>query len=255
MSVDALSLYRNPQRYDWLTGLLVAGMGDEEFYRRQAGRLGGAVLELACGTGRLAIPLAAGGLDVTGIDLAPEMLALARRKARDLGCPVEFLERDIRSFALGRRFGLVFIAHNSFLHLATRGDFEACLAMVREHLAPGGQFIVDVFNPSLAILTRDPERDYPVAEYDDPESGARVIMTQVNRYDAASQVNHILWKFAISDGGSDSITLESRIIFPQELDALLAYNGFVIENKYGWYDETPFESGSPKQIVACRVAD
>lgn len=253
MPRDPLSLYRNASRYDRLTEMLVAGMGDEEFYRGQARQAGAAVLELACGTGRLAIPLAQSGFDVTGVDLSPEMLALARRKTRASGCAVEWIEANIRRFDTGRRYALIFIAHNSFAHVITRSDVEGTLASVCRHMTPAGRFIVDVFNPSLAILTRDPDRDYPVTEYDDAESGVRVIMTQRNRYDAASQVNFIEWKFAASDGSGDSITLEARIFFPQELDALLEYNGLTIEQKYGWYDGSPFESGSPKQIVVCRL--
>lgn len=253
MARDPLSLYRNASRYDRLTEMLVAGMGDEEFYRAQARQAGGAVLELACGTGRLAIPLAQSGFEVTGIDLSTEMLALAKRKARALSCTVEWVEADIRRFNIERRYALIFIAHNSFAHVTTRCDVEEALASIRRHMTPEGRFIVDVFNPSLAILTRDPDRDYPVTEYDDLELGGRVIMTQRNRYDAASQVNFIEWKFAASDGSGDTITLDARIFFPQELDALLEYNGLAIEQKYGWYDGSPFESGSPKQIVVCRL--
>ena len=246
-----LDLYRNAARYDRVSQPLAVNGADAAFFRRQAAQFGPSVLELACGSGRLAIPLAMAGFDVTGVDASPEMLALGRAKAGEsrLICH----QADIRAFHLNRKFGLIFIGNNSLSHLLERAHVEQCFACVHEHLEPGGRFIVDVFNPSLAILTRDSAQDYPVTEYEDAESGVRVVVTETSRYDPASQVKHIRWRFSSARKTDDVVPLSLRIFYPQELDGLLEYNGFAIEHKYGTYGEDAFRGDSPKQIVVCRA--
>jgi len=110
-----------------------------------------------------------------------------------------------------------------------------------------------MFNPRLDILMRDPTRRYPVAEYPDPDGRGTVTITENNVYDRASQINRIKCYYDVSDG-KEAFVVENnmRIFFPQELDALLSYNGFTVDAKFGDYDETPFESSSPKQLVVCR---
>lgn len=248
MSLD--SLYTAAELYDLVH--LGPWKGEVEFYQRQAGRLGDRVLELACGTGRLTVPLAAGGLTMTGLDLSAAMLARARDRAAQAGAAARFLQADMRAFELGERFDLIFVPINSLCHLLTRPDVEACYRCVRAHLAPPGRFVVDVFNPSLAILGRDPGRWYEVGEYTDA-GGGRVRLTEQNRYDPAAQINHIVWRFESDDGRRVEHRLTMRQFFPQELDALLAYNGFVIEAKYGQYGEKAFHAESTQQVVVARA--
>ena len=98
-----------------------------------------------------------------------------------------------------------------------------------------------------------PSQALPVAGYPDPDERGTVTITENNVYDRASQINRIKWYYDIGGGEEEFVVaLNMRIHFPQELDALLHYNGFVIEAKFGDYDETPFESTSPKQLVVCR---
>ncbi|KKM72502.1 hypothetical protein LCGC14_1419870 [marine sediment metagenome] len=86
-----------------------------------------------------------------------------------------------------------------------------------------------------------------------PNGKGTVTITENNVYDRASQVNRIKWYFKISNQPRESVyELNMRMFFPQELDALLRYNGFRIEAKYGDYDKTPFTSESPKQLIVCR---
>ena len=139
------------------------------FLRDLARRGGGAVLELACGTGRFAIPLAEAGFDVAGIDLAEPMLAVARRKAAAAGVTVEWALADMTAFDLGRRFGLVVLVSNTLCHLLDLAAFEGCMACVRRHLAPGGRFVIDVFVPDPRLLINAPDERVPFGRYDDPD--------------------------------------------------------------------------------------
>lgn len=226
---------------------------DIPFYLEQAKQYGDPVLELACGTGRITIPLAAEGIDIVGLDVSGRMLAHASKKAAERGVRVKWVEADCRHFTLGKRFNLIFLPFNSVAHLHDLASIEACFACVKEHLRPAGRFIIDIFNPRLDILLRDPSERYPVGEYTDPDGRGRVVITENNVYDPATQVNRIKWYSRVGDAGQETVAeLNMRILFPQELDALLTYNGFDVESKYGDFDKSPFRSDSVKQIPVCK---
>jgi SAM-dependent methyltransferase len=227
-----------------------------EFYRRQLSLYGQPVLELACGTGRLTIPLAQEGAEIIGLDISQQMLELAEVKARERHLRIPFVRGDVRAFDLGRKFKFIFIPAQSLSHLHKREELEACFACVRRHLAEDGRFLIELFNPSVKLLAREPEQHWPVGsgEYEDVGGGGRVIVTAQVRYNAATQVSHIRYIFRSGEGEGEVLTFEMRQFFPQEIDALLVYNKLRIEKKYGDYDETAFSSASPKQLIICQAS-
>ncbi len=224
---------------------------DIPFYLHQIDKYGDPVLELMCGTGRVAIPIAEKGVNVVGLDASEPMLQQAKSKAAAKGLDVQWVKADVRDFKLDKKFNVIFIPINSVTHLHDLNSIKACFRCVREHLALDGRFIIDVFTPDLNILIRDPNKRYPVAHYDDPDGGGPVVVTENNVYDPASQINHIKWYHQIDDGDERVVELNMRILFPQELDELLVYNGFTIEHKFGNYDQSPYDSASPKQLMVC----
>jgi len=246
--LDCQDLYSDGRYYDLQTKDFLE---DIPFYLRQIQKFGQPVLELACGTGRITIPLAEKGIQMTGLDVSEAMLSQARMKARAKGVDIQWILADCRDFQLDRTFRLVFIPINSIAHLHDLESLEVFFSRVKEHLAPGGRFIIDVFNPRLDILMRDPTKRYPVAQYPDPDGRGMVTVTENNVYDAAQQINRIRWYYKIGQTEERVVENNMRILFPQELDGLLLYCGFAIEAKFGNYDETPFESTSPKQLIVC----
>jgi len=247
------SLYDEPALYDRVVAPPAASLG---FYLDEARRGGGDVLELACGTGRLTIPIARAlapeGRRVTALDLAPAMLDAAQRKAADATVDIELVVGDMRRFKLDRRFDTIFVAFNSLLHLTTNDELRHCFACVREHLAPDGAFVFDIFNPSIKLLARAPEERSTVARVADEELGEIHLETTID-YDAATQVNHGAWHFS-APGRPDFLTvpLHLRSIFPQELPVLLAANGFELEARYGDFGRNAFTSESARQVCVCR---
>jgi len=241
-------VYRDGRHYD---RLFPDCGGDLPFLLAQAQR-GDTVLELACGTGRVTIPLAKAGLRVTGIDLSRGMLEEARRKAAAEGVSASWIEADMRAFDLGATFSTVMLVANGLCHLLTIADFEACTACVRKHLVPDGRFIIDVFVPDCGILTRDPAGRFPMSdEYDDPDGKGRVAVIHSNIYDPTTQVNHITTVTTWSPGEEIAGEVDMRMYFPQELDALLKYNGLPVERKFSDYAGTPFDAGATKQLIIC----
>ena len=251
MNDKYVSFYSDAERYDLVMGAYARG-DYLNLYQRQIARYGEPVLELACGSGRLTIPLATEGVHITGMDISEDMLRLAKWKASKRGVSIPFIQGDMRSFDLGEKFKFIFIPAQSLSHLHTREEIEDCFSCVRRHLADDGRFLIELFNSSVKLLARESGLRYPIGEYKDLGEGLQVFVTTEVSYDAASQVNHIRYFFR--DAGSQAETvlaLKMRQFFPQEIDALLWYNDFLIEHKYGTYDEGEFSSDASKQLIVC----
>src|SRR5688500_18396984 len=190
--------------------------------------------------------MARAGLAVTGVDIVRPMLDRARAKADEAGVALDLIQGDMRGVHLERRFAMIMIAFNSMLHLASLDDFRALLASVRRHLTPDGVFIFDIFNPSIAMLARDPEARTEVRRFEDPELG-EVLVEATVEYDAATQVSRGTWHLSAA-GRPDFrvIPLHMRSVFPQELPLLLGAGGLRLEERYGDFDRSRFVSGSPR---------
>jgi SAM-dependent methyltransferase len=242
-------LYDHPDLYD---ALLPAGT-HLPFYLDLAREKGGAVLELACGTGQLIVPIASSGLATAGLDRSGPMLSAARARASASGVPIEFVQSDMRSFDLGRRFELIFIARNSLLHLLSTDDFLSTFAAVRRHLAPGGTFAFDVFNPDVRILAQPVGTRARVRELTH-ESFGFLFLEASHDYDAATQVDRGTWYVSRPEQPDAWVmSVQVRSIFPQELPLLIAAGGLRLLHRFGDLSREPFQSASPRQVCLCRA--
>ena len=226
-----------------------------EFYRAAADRQGGSVLELGSGTGQKLVPIAADGHPCTGLELSPDMLAEARRKADERGTAVGWVQGDMRAFDLGRTFDLVLVAANSLLHLHETADLLSCLRSVRAHLAPGGRFVLDVFNPDVRLLAAADgvRRTREALSFVDPDRG-EVTVDVAETYDAAAQVTRGTWYFS-TDGEPDFLVapLELRSIFPQELTLLLSSAGLRLVERFGDWSGRRSTGDSAIQLCVCEA--
>lgn len=250
--LDCLALYEDAEFYD---REFHDRSDDVAFYRLWALEARGPVLELACGTGRITLPLARAGVATSGLDVSGPMLAQARAKAEAEGLAIPWHQADARAFELGRRFDRIFIAANALQHLHDLDSHRALFRCVRRHLAPGGRFLIDVFNPNVAKLARSKEVRYLFKTFS-TNAGEPIRVEAVSHYDDAAQVLHFTL-FYLDGQGQLQRTKEvtMRCFFPRELALLVQHAGFVIERAWGGYDERPFGPGAPKQILECRLAD
>jgi SAM-dependent methyltransferase len=152
---DAASLFA--EAYDaFYTGEAPQMAGDVAFYERLAREAGGPTLEIACGTGRVALALVQKGLDVTGVDLSEGMLTVARRKVAALPAGVRdrltLVSQDMSELNLGRAFGFIFVPFRSFQHLLTIDLQRRSLEAIRRHLATDGRLALHLFDPRLDRL-------------------------------------------------------------------------------------------------------
>ena len=174
---------RDGRHYDPLKA-----QGDTAFYREQVRTVPGPVLEIGCGTGRVTIQLAAAGVDVTGLDISASMLKEAKRKAREQGLSLDWIEADGRHFDLGRDFYWSSCRLIPCSSSVMRSPWPQVFDRVKRHLRPGGWFTFDVFNPKLADLAADPLERYERARYADPHGGGDVILEEAREYLADRQV-------------------------------------------------------------------
>lgn len=256
-AVDCHELYRDGKHYDsWHEDFSV----DIPFHLEMIKKYGDPVLELACGTGRLSIPFAENGYKVTGLDVSDSMLTQAKENIAEKKVDVNLVKADCRDFKLDEKFNVIIFPFNSIAHVHEIEDIKRCFECVREHLTDNGRFIIDIFNPDLNLLVRDPNKRYSEEpgksnfnrEYPDPYGNGMVKVEENNVYEKKTQINHVKFYFKIGDQPEVVNDLSMRVFFPQELEALLYYNGFEIEEKYGGFDMKPFESDSPKQLVVSK---
>ncbi len=241
-----MDYYQDARRYDLFEGAFATG-DFLDFYVRQIERCGEPVLELCCGSGRLTIPLAEKGFAIKGLDISDEMLSLAREKAENRQIELDLVKGDMTDFDLKKKFKFIFIPAQSLTHLDEISAVEKCFACVREHLADDGRFLIELLNPSLELLLAKPDQAYLRAVIGNTYIGSK------SAYDKATQINRVELIFQELNGKPDQIlTFKMREFFPQEIDALLKYNGFKIEHKYGDYLENQFNTDSPKQLIVCR---
>ena len=144
---DIDHFYFDGDHYDARTRI-----ADIPFWVDQARRYGGPILELAVGTGRIAIPLAEAGFAVTGIDMSDSMLGRAQQKCGEASVTVDLIKADIRDFQLNRQYPLILIPANTIVHLKEIDELEACLTSIKAHLEPEGRLIIDTHYPNLRYL-------------------------------------------------------------------------------------------------------
>ncbi|WP_100839255.1 class I SAM-dependent methyltransferase [Kitasatospora fiedleri] len=226
---------------------------DVPFFLDRAVRAGGPVLEVACGTGRLTLPIARAGVDITGLDVMPSMLARARRRSAAEHLPVTWLEQDCRDIRTDRRFALVFSATNAMQHLHDLDSVLAFLTSARDVLRPDGTLLLDVFNPAPAKLSRLPDAPYHHKSVTDLD-GTALDVRAATGYDAATQVLHFTLDYLREGERVRTKKVSMRCFFPEELLALCRLAGLDVTDRHGDYDASPFTSTSPKQILLCRPA-
>jgi SAM-dependent methyltransferase len=234
--------------YDGLNTFL----DDLQFYNKWLPRIKDEkVLELGCGTGRLTIPLAKNGYNITGVDFTSSMLQKAKAKTTRAGLNIEFIEADMRTLSLSEKFDLIFIPFNSIHHLYKNEDLFNTFKVVKHHLKDGGLFLLDCFNPNIQYIVEGEKETINTAEYT-TDDGREILIKQKMRYENRTQINRIEWHYFIN-GKFDSIqNIDMRMFFPQELNSYLEWNGFNILHKFGSFEEEAFSDNSEKQIFVCR---
>jgi SAM-dependent methyltransferase len=236
-----------------------AARPDVPFYVAEAVQADGEVLELGCGTGRILLPIARAGATIAGLDASRVMLERCRtnmsREPARVQERVTLHEGDACDFELGRRFQLIIAPFRVMQHLVTIHDQLRLLDAVKRHLAPGGRFVFDVFNPNFgALLSHDGQEHEDTPETPLPDGrilrrAARV--TNVRWVDQVSEIE-IAYYVAPERGAPAARHVQAfdmRWYMPAELTHLLARAGFAVDSMYGNFDRPPLVDRSPEIVV------
>jgi SAM-dependent methyltransferase len=242
-----LEEYADPAAYDDENTL------DEEgdFFLARAAHYGAPVLDLACGTGRLTIPLATHGHACVGVDVDPGMIAHARRKSADL--PIEYVVADCLRMDLSARFHFAIMTGHAFQAFLTDDDQRAALATAHHHLVPGGGFVFENRNPAVHDLSPSPrtawQRSYQTAD------GTWIDAHALTTYDPARSILHVDQHRRVRDTGE---LRRSRIALRYCTDAhtraLLAETGFRLVAVHGDWLGGPVTPTCPDYIYVCERA-
>jgi SAM-dependent methyltransferase len=211
---------------------------DIGFYVEEAVDSGGPVVELAVGTGRIAVPVAQAGIRVIGVDQSEAMLAVARALARERGVEalVDLRAGDLREPPVDERVPLVICPFRSLLHMPDEAEKLRALRAARTLLEPGGRLVFDVFCPSAEDIAETDgrwlERETGIFERADWDQESRTLTLSVRGGESAATMS-LHWQSAL------------------EWRRLLDLAGLDIVETYGWFDRRPYDGGEDS-IWSCR---
>ena len=226
---------------------------DLELYRSFAELCTGPLLELACGSGRLLIPLAREGYTLTGVDTSEKMLSLAHEhlEQEQLTSRVTLVKQDIRELHLSQKFALAFVALGSLAHFTSRKAQQQALAAVRRHLNKGGTFILDIGNTDARYMENLSGQLLHQGTWRSDDGTLLTHMVSP----ASSHTRHLLELTHFYDQHAQGGPIKRTVVTTQlylfergEMELLLEQAGFVVKDVYGDYDMEPFTLESQRMI-------
>ncbi|MBI3411358.1 MAG: class I SAM-dependent methyltransferase [Planctomycetes bacterium] len=230
-----------------------------DFYVALGRAANGPVLDICCGTGRILLPCLKAGVDIEGLDLFEPMLKTLRAKAALMNLSPRLYQADMSDFSLPRRYRLIMIPFNAFVHNMTQEAQIRCLELCRQHLLPGGNLTFDTFFPSVEIIGTPPKTRVLEGEMPHPQTGLPMRMYDTRTFDRVAQVQHSLNEIELlaADGSVQAVhrsECSSRYIYKHEMALLLRVAGFARWEIYGDFDRRPLTRESDAMIVtACNA--
>ena len=203
---------------------------DIDFYRKEARKVKGKVLEIACGTGRVYLELLKDGVDAYGIDISENMLEVLKKKAKELGLKPKVKKADMRNFRFNIKFSLIIIPFRSFLHNLTIEDQIKTLKNIKKHLAPNGKLILNFYYPDpkiLSITKNKPKR-----------------MTKGTFF--IDRINQVI--VTVNKVGGNILSFKTGFIYKREFELLLRLAGFRKWKVYGGFNYEPLKSYKQEMV-------
>ena len=234
-----------------------AKRGDVKFYVDFAVESEGAVLDIGCGTGRILIPTARAGVNITGLDKSEEMLDICHKKLEseplEVRDRVKLVHSDMIEFNLGNKFSLVTIPFGAFNSLVAVEEQLSCLNCIKQHLLPNGALVLDLFYPSSGEFSSGEKGFISKTPFEMPDGrrvtwGLRFTSVDYNRQTIHEEMSYYIH---YPDGHDETLVYPSplRYFYRYEAEHLLARVGFKIESVYADFNRKPFGSKSPSELI------
>jgi len=232
---------------------------DIPFYIDYAAKQNGEILELGCGTGRVAIALAKQGFRVTGLDLSEQMLEVFRQKLEaqpELKNKISIIHGNMACFSFDHKFSLIIAPFRAFQALTDDKDIEMSLNCIKNHLTDNGLFIVNVFNPRTVM---DESWCYPETvqwERFDENTGNYVVKTHWgDKIDQENQIIYPHFTFTVTDkNGTTTRIIEDfklKYYYKDQIEDVIKKSGLTIRESFGWYDRTSIDENKREIILVC----
>jgi SAM-dependent methyltransferase len=233
---------------------------DIEFYKEYAKKTGSNVLELGCGTGRVALTLAEVGINVTGVDLSDSMLEMFNEKLsttnKELADKITLVKGNMADFKLNKNFGLIIAPFRAFQALTEDGDIKGSINCITEHLTEDGLFIINVFRPYKVLDESWCYEETIQWERIDEKSGSKIVKKHWgDKIDTENQIIYPHYGFEITDSDGKFQRIEDHLklkyYYADQLKDYLKMGGLTIVEEYGWYDKSSIENGR-ELIYVCK---
>ena len=244
------SIYHNPNRYDdqyWWK------KNDIEFWKKILERNDGVkILELGSGTGRLAIPLLKEGAEYSGIEISKEFCKHAKNKITDNGFIPDIISQDFRDFNINKKYDLVFIGFNTFLHILTDSDSALFFQSVKRHMHSNTLFYIDIFVPNPDFLYRGDKR-IKNFEYIDSKTNQIIYVDELCKYNKTTEIMKVKWIYYSENKAEEEYQFTMRMYYPDTMNRLITDAGLHINNLWGDYQFSEFNESSELQIYECTI--
>ena len=257
---DEMDYARWADRYDIFYE--AAPEGEMEFYLNAIQRCGGSALELGVGTGRIAIPAAAIGCDVTGVDLNEPMIDRARKKSSRAPLPglLTLVVADMAELNLTKKdYDLVIIPAHTLALETDHGRQLETLKRCADHMADNAELIFNLFNPSDDLINGDPDETFLLGIVQDESRGLRHVLTGINEFDTENQINRCQQTIETLDSNGNVIDREHlRVVFRylhhDQVMQMLDDAGLQATSVFGDFDGSALTADSEEMIYRCRLA-
>lgn len=251
IQLDNLEEYDDPAAYDQENNHYV---GELPLLLEWAGKVNGPIIDLACGTGRLTLPLAKEGYQLIGIDVHKGMLEQAAKKAGKLNLDIQWLQQDCTNFQAGIRSPFIYMVGNSIQHFHTNEAQDQLLSSIKQHLQEDGIFIFDTRFPSANELLQPATEEY-WKTYMDGEN--EIDLYTISSYDALKQIQHYTTIRKYKDHSAKIIdekitNISLRYTYPLEMERVLKEHNLEIVNVYKDWKGTSIDSDSDYVVYICR---
>ena len=216
------------------------------FYSAELSSCSGPILEVACGTGMILLPMFVKGLDIYGFDISLEMLDLLFAKAKNKGnldIHERVTQQNMVDFHYDKKFEAIFIPSRSFTHLLTQEEQIACLKNIHDHLQDGGRFLLNFSTPSLKALLRhaEPNQEFiPYGIFQHPDTREKIEVSFKQNNNLSEQIHYMTWRFSFG-GEVRETKMRVRWIYKNEFQVLLRFTGFKISALYGDFHKSSYQ--------------
>tara|TARA_B100000686_G_C16715375_1_gene931669 strand:- start:78 stop:845 length:768 start_codon:yes stop_codon:yes gene_type:complete len=226
---------------------------DIEFWKNLLKKDKSKTLELAAGTGRLAIPLIREKINYTGLELSKNYCEYANEQIGLITKKNKIVQGDMRFFNLDQTFDNIFIGFNSLLHILNEKDLIKTLGCIKKHMNNKSSLFIDIFVPHTLFLSRKNNELIKVCEFFDSINKTESSIYEQLKYNHTNEIVDVKWFYKANNRQYEKFNFKMKMYYPDTMNRILIDSGFKIESLWGDYDKSQFHSESALQIYQCKL--